>query len=84
MEGRTVQFTRPGAPPPLTDPLHWVTVASVVLCTGLHARGMLPPPAPVAQHLQPPGRATEAAGRRPVLAELVHHDELGYEHSGET
>jgi hypothetical protein len=32
----TAHFTRKDAPPPVPEPLHWVTVAFVVLATGAH------------------------------------------------
>jgi hypothetical protein len=42
----TEQSTRDGAPPPVPEPLHCVTVALVVLDTGLQ-RTVEPPPPPV-------------------------------------
>ncbi len=47
----TVHFTRIAAPPPVPDPLHWVTVALVVLATGSHTTvGWVPPPVPDPMH----------------------------------
>jgi hypothetical protein len=47
----TVHFTRSEAPPPLPEPLHWVTVAFVVLPVGAHTTvGAVPPPVPDPLH----------------------------------
>ena len=47
----TVHLTRPEPPPPLADPLHWVTVAEVVDPIGLHITvGWVPPPVPDPMH----------------------------------
>jgi hypothetical protein len=47
----TVHFTRIDPPPPVPDPLHWVTVALVVLATGSHTTvGWVPPPVPEPLH----------------------------------
>jgi hypothetical protein len=47
----TVHRTRSEAPPPLPEPLHWVTVALVVLLRGLHnVVGSAPPPVPESMH----------------------------------
>jgi hypothetical protein len=47
----SVHFTRVDPPPPFPDPLHWVTVAPVVLATGAHTRiGWVPPPVPEPMH----------------------------------
>ena len=51
VEGSTVHCTRIEAPPPFPELLHWVTVALVVLPTGLHDTvGWVPPPAPDPLH----------------------------------
>jgi hypothetical protein len=47
----TLHFTRVDAPPPVAEPLHWVTVAPVVLATGAHnSVGCVPPPVPEPTH----------------------------------
>jgi hypothetical protein len=47
----TVHLTRIDAPPPFPDPLHWVTVAFVVLPTGAQTKvGSIPPPVPDPMH----------------------------------
>jgi hypothetical protein len=47
----SVQITRAEAPPPFPDPLHWVTVAPLVLAAGVHKRvGWVPPPVPEPMH----------------------------------
>ena len=46
----TVHCTRWVPPPPFNEPLHWVTVAFVVVWVGLHASGRAPPPAPEPSH----------------------------------
>lgn len=47
----TVHFTRIEPPPPVPEPLHWVTVALVVLATGAHTVvGWVPPPVPDPMH----------------------------------
>ena len=47
----TSHCTRVLAPPPFPEPLHWVTVAFVVLATGAHTRvGCVPPPVPEPMH----------------------------------
>lgn len=47
----TVHLTRIGAPPPFPDPLHWVTVALLVLPTGAQTKvGSIPPPVPDPMH----------------------------------
>jgi hypothetical protein len=47
----TVHFTRVSAPPPFPEPLHWVTVALVVLPIGAHTTvGWVPPPLPDPLH----------------------------------
>ncbi len=51
MDESTVHCTRIVPPPLLPDTLHWVTVALVVLPTGLHTRvGSVPPPSPDPRH----------------------------------
>jgi hypothetical protein len=45
VEGPTVHCTRIVPPPPLPEVLHWVTVAFVVLPSGVHTTvGWVPPP----------------------------------------
>jgi len=47
----TVHLTRVSAPPPFPEPLHWVTVALVVLPIGAHTTvGWVPPPVPDPMH----------------------------------
>jgi hypothetical protein len=47
----TLHCTRVEPPPPLPEPLHWVTVALVVLPTGAHTTvGAVPPPVPEPMH----------------------------------
>src|ERR1700722_9259629 len=47
----SVHCTRVDAPPPFPEPLHWVTVAPLVLATGAHTRvGWVPPPVPEPMH----------------------------------
>jgi hypothetical protein len=47
----TLHLTRIDPPPPVPDPLHWVTVAFVVLATGAHTVvGSVPPPVPEPLH----------------------------------
>ena len=47
----TVHFTRMEPPPPVPEPLHWVTVALVVLATGAQSVvGWVPPPVPDPMH----------------------------------
>ena len=47
----TEHSTRAAAPPPVPDPLHWVTVAPVVLATGAQTTvGWVPPPVPDPLH----------------------------------
>src|SRR5688500_710497 len=50
VEAGTSHVTRSVAPPPLPEPLHCVTVALVVLPTGLHETDGSPPPVPEPLH----------------------------------
>ena len=51
VEPVTSHCTRVLAPPPFPEPLHWVTVAFVVLATGAQRRvGWVPPPVPEPMH----------------------------------